>query len=220
MLPTRRAIYAEHGTFRGGALVLSRLEYHAGKGGDGYAWEGAAWYGGDYDRLWVKSEGEARFRGPVAAADIEGLWGHALDPWFDLQAGVRDEIRSGTHSPQLVIGLRGVAPYWINVDAAAFLSTRGDLTARIQVDYDQRITSQLILQPRIEFDLAAQTVRATDTRAGLSSVTAGLRLRYEIAREFAPYLGVEYAHDFADGPGSATERGGGLVLVAGVRAWF
>ena len=225
MAAVRRAVYAEHGTFRGSKLMLDRLEYRAKDGHDGYAWEGEGWYGGDYDRLWLKTEGEGEggFGDSLDSAEVQALWSHALNPWFNLQTGVRYDIGPKPDRAHLAVGVQGLAPYWFELDVAAFLSDRGDLTARVEAEYDQRITNRLILQPRVEIELAAQDVPAIGIGAGLSSVEAGLRLRYEVVPEFAPYVGVEYERAFsgtADFRRAAAEEVGGLALVVGLRAWF
>ena len=139
----------------------------------------------------LKTEGEGEFGGAVEDAEIQALYSRAIGPFFDLQAGVRfdPEPDSRTH---LVLGVAGLAPYMFHVDGALFLSDRGDLTARVEAEYDQKITQRLILQPRIEAEFAAQDIPKRDIGAGLTKVEPGLRLRYEIAREFAPYIGIEY----------------------------
>jgi len=223
MDPARRAVFSDHGSMRTGKLLLDRLEYRAQKGHNGYAWEGEAWYGGDYDRLWVKSQGEGGFGEALESAEVQALWSHALDPWFNLQTGIRYDIRPKPDRAHLAIGVQGLVPYLFEVDAAAFLSDRGDLTARVEAEYDQRITNRLILQPRAEINLAAQSVSSIGVGAGLSSLEAGLRLRYEIIPEFAPYLGVEYEWslgDTADFARAAGEDVGGGRVVFGMRAWF
>ncbi|MCT2559603.1 copper resistance protein B [Tsuneonella sp. YG55] len=222
MAPSREQLALENGGFRGGSFMFDRLETRVGQGEDLYLWDAQGWYGGDIDKLWIKSEGEGAFGGAVESAEVQALWSHAIDPWFDLQAGVRYDLepRSRAHA---VIGVQGLAPYMFEVDAAAFLSDRGDLTARIEAEYDQRITQRLILQPRAEIVLAAQDVRPAGVGAGLSSIEAGLRLRYEIAREFAPYIGVDYeaklgrTADFARADGERPDR---VFFLLGVRAWF
>ncbi len=223
MAPVRRAVYAEHGSFRGSKVLLDRLEYQARNGQDGYAWEGEGWYGGDYDRLWVKTEGEGDFGGAVEKAEVQLLWSHALDAWFNLQTGIRYDIRPKSQRTHLAVGVQGLAPYWFEIDAALFLSDRGDLTARIEGEYDQRITNQLILQPRIEVTFSAQDVPDIGLGSGLSSAEAGLRLRYEFVPEFAPYLGVQYERSFGDTTRFARaegDRASQWALVAGLRMWF
>jgi copper resistance protein B len=223
MAPVRRALYTEHGSFRGGKLLIDRLEYRARDGQDGYAWEGEAWYGGDYDRLWLKSEGEGGFRKALDSAEVQALWSHALDPWFNFQTGIRYDIRPRPDRAHLAVGVQGLVPYFFEVDVAAFLSTRGDLTARVEAEYDQRITNRLILQPGVELNLSAQDVPSIGLGAGLSSVEAGLRLRYEFVPEFAPYIGVHYERSIGNTARFARAAGtdtGGPALVLGMRAWF
>lgn len=223
MMSVRRVVYAEHGSMQTGKMLIDRLEYRAGRGHDGYAWDGDAWYGSDTDRLWLKTEGEGESGGSVELAEVQTLWSHALDPWFNLQTGVRYDARKGADTTHLAMGVQGLAPYFFEIDAAAFLSTRGDLTARVEAEYDQRITNRLILQPRGEASLSAQDIPRIGVGSGLSSIQAGLRLRYEIAPEFAPYVGVEYEKKLghtANFARAAGDHDGGWRLITGVRAWF
>lgn len=219
MAYARHAVHAEHGDFRGHKLLLDRLEYRATNGRNGYAWEGEAWFGGDYDKLWLKTEGEGEFGQRLGHAEAQALVSRAIDPWFNLQAGVRQDFSAGPDRTHLALGIQGLAPYWFEIDAAAFLSTKGELTARIEGEYDQRITSRLILQPRVELNLAAQDVPELRVGAGLSSIEAGLRLRYEFVPEFAPYLGVQHERPMGR-TRNLTDDTGGWSFVAGVRAWF
>ena len=123
----------------------------------------------------------------------------------------------------MVLGLQGLAPYWWEIDAAAFLSTKGDLTARVEAEYDQRITQRLILQPRMEIEFAASDIPELEIGSGLSSVEAGLRLRYEFRKEFAPYVGVEWRRAFGDTADYVEARGGDADdtrFVVGLKARF
>lgn len=216
-------LIAEHGGYTGYMVLLDQLEVRVQDGRDGYAWEGDGWYGGDYDRLWLKSEGEGEFGGPLESAEVQALYSRALNPWFNLQTGVRYDIRPRPDRAHLVVGVQGLAPYWFEVDGALFLSDEGDLTARLEAEYDQRITNRLILQPRVELELGAQDVPELGAGSGLSSAEAGLRLRYEIKREFAPYIGVEYERRFGDTARFARAEGekpGGWAFLIGLRSWF
>jgi len=205
-----------------GTLMLDRLEARVGEGADGYLWEAQGWYGGDEDKLWLKSEGEGAFGGGLESAEVQALLSHAIGPFFDLQAGLRYDFEPDGRA-HAVLGVQGLAPYLFEVDAAAFLSDEGDLTGRIEAEYDQRITQRLILQPRAELSLAAQDIPERGIGVGLSSVEAGLRLRYEFAREFAPYVGVGYEArlgDTADHARAVGEDPDSLSLLLGLRAWF
>lgn len=221
MAPARAQLARENGGMTTGTVMLERLEYRAGDE-DIYLWDAQAWYGGDIDRLFVKSEGEGEFGGPLESGEVQALWSHAIGPFFDLQLGGRYDF-APLERTYLVAGVQGLAPYMFHVDAAAFLSDEGDLTARIEGEYDQRITQRLILQPRVELELAAQDVPDLDIGSGLTKIETGLRLRYEIAREFAPYVGVGYeaalgrTADIVRADGRDPD---GLSLLVGVRAWF
>ena len=150
------------------------------------------------------------------------LWSRAIAPFFDFQAGVRQDL-TGPERTHAVIGIQGLMPYRFEVDAAAFVSTKGDVTARIEGELDQRITQRLILQPRAELALSAQDIPELGIGAGLDRIEAGLRLRYEFAREFAPYVGVSQEWrigDSADFARAAGEDPSVTNYVVGVRFWF
>ncbi len=203
-------------------FMADRAELRSRSGRDGYLWDLQGYYGGDLDKLWVKSEGEGSFGERIGHAELQALWSHAITPWFDAQLGVRQDF-AGPDRTHLAAGVQGLAPYLFEVDAAAFLSQKGDLTARVEVELDQRITQRLRLQPRAEVDLAAQEVRELGIGAGLGSVELGLRLRYEIVREFAPYIGIAQEWRFGGSRDFLRARGGDLSVtnvVAGVRLWF
>ena len=224
MAEAREELRKTHGDMRAYRLGVDQFEVVLRNGRDGYAWEDLHfWYGGDIDRLWIKSAGEGEFDGAVERAEVQALWSRAISPFFDVQAGVRYDVRPDPERAYLVLGVQGLAPYWFEVDGALFVSHRGDITARLEGEYDQRITQRLILQPRVELELALQDVPALGIGSGLSNAEAGLRLRYEIVPEFAPYVGVQYERAFGDTARfsrAAGEDVGGWSLVMGVRAWF
>ncbi|HZV18143.1 MAG TPA: copper resistance protein B [Sphingobium sp.] len=223
MAEARRIVRKEHGDIRVGAILIDRLEAIIRDGKDGYAWHAQGWYGGDIDRLWIKSQGEGRFGDAVEEAEVQALWSHALDPWWNLQAGIRQDIRAGTDRTYAVLGVQGLAPYWFEAGGALFLSDKGDVTARFEVDYDQRLTQKLILQPAMEVNLAAQEIPELGIGAGLSTAEVGLRLRYAFVPEVAPYVGVQYERAFGDTADVRRARGeaaGGWGLLIGIRAWF
>lgn len=213
----------EHGGYTGYMVLFDQFEYRAVEGRDGYFVNAQAWYGGDYDRLWIKAEIESDWGRKPEQAEVQALWSRALDPWFNLQTGVRYDFEPSPERAHLVLGIQGLAPYWFEVDGALFLSDEGDLTARLEAEYDQRITQRLILQPRVEIDFALQDVEEIGVGSGLSKIEAGLRLRYEIKREFAPYIGVEYNRTFGDTARFAraeNDKVGHLSFVVGLRSWF
>ncbi|GMN01764.1 copper resistance protein B [Erythrobacter sp. MTPC3] len=224
MAAAREQLRKEQGGAVNSLFNVDRLELQSGEGPDAYAWEANAWIGGDIDKLWIKTEGEGEVKGSLDDAEVQALWSRAIGPWFDFQAGVRYDYRpSEPDTSHIVLGMQGLAPYLFEIDVAGFLSDEGDLTARVEAEYDLRITQQLILQPRAELNFAAQDIPELGIGAGLSSVDAGLRLRYEIVPEFAPYIGVEYqtdlgeTRDFTRADGGDPDRS---VFLAGVKFWF
>ncbi|ABC63015.1 copper resistance protein B [Erythrobacter litoralis] len=199
-----------------------RLEYRAREGADGYLWDIQGYYGGDIDKFWFKSEGEGSFGEPVEGAEVQALWSRAIAPFFDFQAGVRQDL-TGPERTHAVIGIQGIAPYQFEVDVAAFVSNKGNVTARFEGELDQRITQRLILQPRAEIALSVQDIPELGIGAGLDRIEAGLRLRYEFAREFAPYVGVSQEWrigDSADYARAAGEDSSVTNYVVGIRFWF
>ncbi len=199
-----------------------RLEYRARQGEDGYLFDLQGYYGGDLNKLWFKAEGEGAFGEDIESAELQALYSRAIAPFFDVQLGVKQDL-TGPERTHLAVGIQGLVPYEFEVDAAAFLSTKGDLTARIEGELDQRITQRLILQPRAELSLAAQDIPELGVGAGLESVELGVRLRYEFAREFAPYIGVDQEWKLggsADFARLAGEDPSVTNYVVGIRFWF
>ena len=224
MAAARAVMRMENGDVRATAVFFDQLEASFGDGDDAYAWEAQGWSGGDINRFWWKSEGEGDFRGGLEEAEVQALYSRAVRPFWDVQAGLRHDFRPGAQdTTHLVLGVQGLAPHWWEIDAAAFLSTEGDLTARAEAEYDQRITQRLILQPRIEVEVSAADIPELETGSGLTSVGAGVRLRYEFHREFAPYVGLEWSRalgdtaDYIEASGRSAED---TRLLIGLRAWF
>jgi copper resistance protein B len=223
MAAARKHLLVEHGDVHASAVMIDQLEATSVDGEEGYAWDAQGWYGGDIHRFWWKSEGEGEFGGALEETELQALYSRAFTPYFDFQTGLRQTYRPEGDRTDLVVGVQGLAPSWFEVDAAAFLSNKGELTARAEVEYDQRITQKLILQPRAEVNLAAEDIPELGIGSGLSTLQVGARLRYEIHREFAPYVGVEWTRSFGDTRDFAEARGRSAEdtrLVVGVRAWF
>ncbi len=159
----------------------------------------------------------------VDGAEVQALYSRALGPYFNLQAGVRHDFKPVPTRTYATIGFEGLAPYMFEVEGAAFISPQGDVLARLEGYYDQRITQRLILQPRVEFNLAAQNMPRQRIGAGLTDAELGLRLRYEITRRLAPYVGVSYEAKIgrtADYIRAAGQRPTSTSLVVGVRFGF
>lgn len=223
MMPARDTLRREHGGGTFSQIMFNLAEYQVRDGRDSFRWDGEGWFGGDINRLVVKFEGSGAFGDGVDDAEVQALYSRTIGPYFNFQAGVRYDFKPDPSRTYATIGFEGLAPYWFEVEGALFLSDKGDLLGRLEGYYDQRITQRLILQPRAEINLAAQDVPENGIGSGLSDIELGLRLRYEIKREVAPYIGVSYdrklGHSarFARGAG---EDVGGATLVVGVRAWF
>jgi copper resistance protein B len=223
MAAARAELRREHGGGTTSLVMLNLTEYQAASSSGGYRWDGEASFGGDINRLFVKSEGEGSSRQGVDAAEVQALYSRAVSPYFDLQAGVRQDIRPSPGRTYATVGFEGLAPYWFEISSAAFLSTHGELLGRFEGYEDFRITQRWILQPRAEVNLAAQDIPQLGIGAGVSNVELGLRLRYEIRREVAPYVGVSFDRKVGDTAEFARARGervGGPSLVAGIRTWF
>lgn len=219
----RNILREEHGGMAVGRFLVDRGETRVRGGRDGYRLDIQAWYGGDIDKLWLKSELEGSWGEKLENFEVQALWSHAIGPWFDLQAGARLDAQPGPNRTHLVLGVQGLAPYWWEVEGAVFLSSKGDVTARAEAEYDLRVTQKLILQPRAEVDLSLQDVPELSIGSGLTSASLGLRLRYQISPLVAPYIGVEYERAFGDTRRflrADGEDAGGINLLAGVRLWF
>jgi copper resistance protein B len=223
MARARQLLIAENGGMRTFAVIVERLEAGFDNENENYAWHAQGWYGGDIHRLWWKSEGEGAFENDLEDAELQLLYSRAVTPYFDLQAGVRQNYLEGEDRTDLVLGVQGLAPYWFEVGAAAFVSTEGDVTARAEAEYDLRLTQRLILQPSAELNFAAQDIPDLDIGAGFTDAEIGLRLRYEISRRFAPYVGVEWSsalgetRDIREALGEDTQS---TRAVIGLRALF
>ena len=212
-----------HGGQKLSQVMVNLAEAQFRNGRDGFEWNGEGWYGGDINRLWVKSEGEGNFGRSIEKAEVQALYSHAIGPYFNVQGGLRYDFKPNPSRVYATIGLEGLAPGFFEVDGALFLSNKGELLGRAEAYYDQRITQRLILQPRAELNFAAQSTRETGTGAGLSDAEIGLRLRYDIRREFAPYVGVQYRRAFGDSRRYLREAGedpGGFSLLTGIHFWF
>ncbi|WP_147161286.1 copper resistance protein B [Novosphingobium sediminis] len=222
MAASREDLRRSHGDFPVFWFQGDRFETQVRDAKDAYLWDIQGYYGGPTERLWFKSEGEGEWGLSPDDAEVQALYSKAIAPFWDVQAGVRQDI-AGPDTTHVVLGIQGLAAYRFEVDAAMFLSHRGDLTARIEAELDQRITQRLILQPRIEANLSAQDIPLLGIGAGLDRIEVGARLRYEVRREFAPYIGVDQSWRIGNGADFARARGqasSGTSFVAGIRFWF
>ena len=222
MAAARGQLQREHGGAPVSKVMANLAEYQARKGADGYRWDGQAWFGGDLNRVVLKSEGEGTRGQGVERAELQALYSRAVGVYTDVQVGVRQDFEAHKRT-YATVGFETLVPYWFDVEGAVFLSSKGELLGRVEATYDLRLTNRVILQPRAEFNFAAQNSRETETGSGLSNAELGLRLRYEVRREFAPYIGVSWDRRFGKTADYARTLGEGVVdksVVFGVRAFF
>lgn len=224
MAAARDDLRSEHGGAKLSMVLFNLAEYQVRKGRDGFRLDGSAWYGGDINRVVLKTEMEGSFRGEgVESAEVQALYSRAIGPYTDIQLGARYDFKPNPSRVYATVGFETLAPGFFDVEGALFLSDKGDLLARFEGYYDQRITQRLILQPEGEVNFALQDVRENGIGSGLSDIELGLRLRYEIKREFAPYVGVSYERKIGDTARFARAEGegaGSTSLVLGIRTWF
>jgi copper resistance protein B len=180
------------------------------------------WVGTDLDRVWLRSEGE-QVDGRAAPADIEVLYGRSVSTWWDVVAGIRHDFGEGPSQTYAAIGVQGLAPYKYEVEATVYIAQSGQTAARLELEYDTLLTNRLILQWQAELEFHGKTDELRGIGAGLGSFEAGLRLRYEVTRKFAPYIGVAWEHAFGRTADFRRAEGEGVNearVVAGVRIWF
>jgi copper resistance protein B len=201
------------------SIVFDELESHEG---DDFRWDAALWLGRSFDRFAVRTEGQ-RNEGVTERAELQLLWTHAFARWWEVVAGARGDFQPGSTRSWAAFGVQGLAPYRFNLEATAFVGTHGETAARFEGEYDLSITPRLTLQPQIEVNWYGQSDSDRLLGSGLSSVEAGLRLRYELRREVAPYIGlvrerlVGSTADFARSAGLDPDDSS---FVAGIRLRF
>ncbi|MGD9968611.1 MAG: copper resistance protein B [Hyphomonadaceae bacterium] len=216
----RRQLRREHGGAIISNVMVDMAEFQFGDDETTFHWEGEGWIGGDINRFVFKTEGEAG-EDDVESAEVQALYSRAIGPYFDLQAGVRYDIEPSPNRAYAVIGFEGVAPYWFDTTGALFVSDEGEVSARLEGSYDARLTQRVILQPRAEINFSADDIPELELGSGVTDVEVGLRLRYDITRNFSPYVGVSYEAklgDTADYASAAGEDESGARLVIGLRA--
>ncbi len=203
-------------------FLLDKLEYVSGDQTDSMIWDGRFRLGHDLNKLWIRSEGE-RANGKVQEADAELLWGHTYAAYWDVVAGVRHDFGVGPSRDWLALGIQGLAPYRFDVEATAYVGSAGRTAMRLKTSYDLLFTQRLILAPEVSANLYSKDDLERGIGAGLSDTSVGVRLRYEIRREFAPYIGVGWVQKYGKTADIARSNGDPaheFQLVGGVRIWF
>lgn len=205
-----------------GKIMVDRLEWRDADGGSAFEWNADAWYGNDYDKIWLEAEGN-RHANETESARTELLWNHTLTRWWNLRSGVRHDSPGGSSRNWAALGVQGLAPGFIDVEATVYVADQGRAAARFQAERDLLLTQRLILQPELELNAYTQDDPVNRIGSGLSQVEMGLRLRYEPRREFATYIGLAWTHHF--GTTASLLRSSGndsqqWQALAGVRIWF
>ncbi|WP_339900452.1 copper resistance protein B [uncultured Gilvimarinus sp.] len=203
------------------SVLGDRLEYNESANSTVYDLQ--AWYGTTYNRFVVKAEGDIA-DGTIEESTTDLLWGHAFNAYFDTQLGIRlDQYDEGEDRQWLALGIQGLAPYWFELDTAAYIGDNGRTALTFEAEYELMLSQRLILQPRAEVNLYGKDDPDNGLGKGLSDLAIGLRLRYEFNRQFAPYVGVEWIDSYgntADYRRASGKAVSDTQLVAGLRFWF
>lgn len=205
-----------------GHIVVDQLEWTGSGGQDGASWDGHAWFGRDEGRIWLNAEGEST-GGRTGDAELGLVYDRYISRWWSLQAGARVQYGEGPSRNWLAVGIHGLAPYFFDLAATAYLGEGGRASFKLKSGYEMLFTQRLILQPFLEFNLHSQDDPERRVGSGLSTAQLGLRLRYEIRRQFAPYIGVSFDKAFGETGDLVRQAGGDASetrFVAGLRLWF
>jgi copper resistance protein B len=203
-------------------VLLDQFEWQAAADGSGLNLDSKGWIGRDRDRLWLRAEGDSE-EGRVGEAQAHVLYGRQFSRWWDIVGGIRQDFRPGPAQTWAAIGVQGLAPYWFEIEATAYIGASGRTHVRFEVEYELLFTNRLMLQPLVEAEIFGKSDPERGVGAGLSTTDVGFRLRYEFRREVAPYVGVVWSNKWgqtADFAEAAGEDAGGARLVTGVRLWF
>ena len=205
-----------------GKVWLDQLEWRTAARPNEAAWQGEAWYGDDYNKAWLRSEGD-RYSGRTQDARAELFWDHVVARWWSLEAGVRDDFGVGPARGWAALGVRGLAPQGVEVEATVYAGAAARTAARLKIEYELLFTQRLVLQPEFEMNLYGKADPGRDIAAGLSDLEVGLRLRYEVRREVAPYAGVVWAKHRGAGGDILRAAGAdpdGIRIAIGLRLWL
>ncbi|MFV0283419.1 MAG: copper resistance protein B [Castellaniella sp.] len=184
--PSEKLVMSDMHNF--GSVNFDRLEYVRARGEEWAAYEGEAWYGSIYTRAVIKAEGEVA-SGKLQESRTQLLWRHAVSTFWDTELGVRfDHDRGAPNREWLAFGFKGLAPYWFEVDATAYVGPSGRSALGLKAEYDILLTQKLYLQPSVEVNFYGKNDERRGIGSGLADGTAGSRLKYEITRQFVPYV--------------------------------
>ena len=207
-----------------GHVLFNQLEGRTDGPDTEFRWDGEGWIGTDMNKLWFRSEGFVE-HGRASDGITEALYDRPIHflRYFDVQAGVRYDLDSNPGRTWGAIGIEGLAPNFFEFEPTFYFSDGGRVAGRVNGSYDLLFTNRLILQPQFELNLYGKRDPSRGIGSGLSELDTGLRLRYEISRKFAPYIGVAYNGKFGE-TASFTRAEGGRVhdvrFIFGVRVWY
>jgi copper resistance protein B len=204
-----------------GMVMLDQFEWRRTDRREQLGLEAEAWYGNDYHKLWLKAEGQ------IASGQYEGrtelLWGRVLSRWFELQLGIRRDFEAGPARSWLALGIQGLGAHWLEFEATAYVGEDGRTAVRFSGTYELLLTQRLILQPELDVEIYGRDDARNGIGAGLAQSELALRLRYEIRRELAPYVGVIWSERYGETADFARAEGlrkGEVQFTVGVRVWF
>jgi copper resistance protein B len=209
-------------TARIATLLIDQGEWRTSDGESELVWDGKASWGGDVNKLLLKTEGE-RVGGQTQDARVDLLWDRVISRWWSFQAGARQDFGEGPSRTWAALGVEGKSPLWFDVEATLYAGEQGRTAARIKLEHDLLMTQRLILQPELEAHAYGKSDPERRIGSGLSDIDVGLRLRYEIKRELAPYVGIAWRKSFgrtADLVRADGEDESNLQLLAGIRVWL
>ncbi len=205
-------------------LLLERFGWSRNRDGqNAREWEGRFWYGTATNRLTIKSEGEAENANGGSSGRVEALWSHAITPFWDLQLGARRDFGTGPKRNWAAFGIEGMLPYRIELEATGYVGPSGRTALGLKAEYDLLLTQRLVFTPELEASLYGKSDPERGIGSGLSSGSLSLRLRYEVTRQFAPYVGVSFERKFGQTADYASAAGAGrsqTAIMAGIRFWF
>ncbi|MFK7914095.1 MAG: copper resistance protein B [Pseudomonadales bacterium] len=222
MAAARHALQHHHGNTVVALLRAERFEYQPNDALLIAEMEG--WIGGDLRKVGLTLEAERDFdAGSNEELELRALYQHAISAFWNLQMGVRQDLHPEPKRSYATVGLAGLAPFWFEVESALFVSDQGDVALRLEAEYDWRLTQRWLLAPRIEANIGSSRDRDLNLGKGLRDIEWGLRLRFAITPQLAPYIGFEQSRSF--GSTRTAARVGGAShkesrWVAGVRFWL
>jgi len=204
------------------AVFADQLEWRNAGDDDLLVWDAQGWIGKDLNKFWWKTDGEMA-NGDVDSAEMQFLYSRSIATYWEVQAGVRTDIKPDPGRDWAVLGVQGLAPYFFELDASLFIGSSGRTAARLGAEYSFLFTQKLILTPEVEINAYGENDPLLRIGSGLSDIEVGLRLRYEIRREFAPYVGINWEKKFGSTADFARQDGldtSDTQIVVGIRAWF